>query len=100
MLSLQAFHTFLLKTALPLRHGWRTRPQLAFDLAIAHSISHRQNQSRTEDITRRQRSRLRTPLELITLFGIDRKQSLIISHILKMLDTRFMYRWDIPLVIT
>jgi PAS domain S-box-containing protein len=97
MLSLQAFHTFLLKTALPLRHGWRTRPQLPFDLAIAHSISQRQNQSCTEDITRRQRSRLRPPLQLIPLFAIDPKQSLIISHILTTLVTRFMYRWDGPL---
>ena len=98
MPSWQAVYAFLLKTAFPLRHSWRTRPQLAFDLAIAHSISQRQNQSRTEDITRRQCSRLRPAFQLIPLLAIDLKQFLIISHISMTLDTRFMYHWDGPLV--
>src|SRR5258706_4955722 len=43
MPALQAFHAGLLEPGLPLRHGGRTGPQLALDLAIAQTLGQRQD---------------------------------------------------------
>jgi hypothetical protein len=76
----QTCHTFLLEAAFPLRHRRRARtPAGVPSRDKSHPIGQRQNQSRSENIIRRQRPRLRPTLQLVSLFSIDLQPSLLIN---------------------
>jgi hypothetical protein len=62
----------------------RTGTERMLDLAIGPAFPQRQNQSCAKHVSSRQTSRLRPTLQLLALHGGDRKQSLIIGHIIHM----------------
>jgi hypothetical protein len=98
MLSLKTGDTALLETALPLRHGWCTRPKLPLDFAIAQPIGQRQDQTRPKHIAGGQGTRLCPALQLFPLFGTNLQQSSIIGHVIETLRSCCRYHRDSALV--
>ena len=65
---IEARNPVLLEALFPTRDGRSGRAQAAHDLGVGRAVSQRQNQPCAEDITGRQRARLRPLSQLHSLF--------------------------------
>src|SRR5437868_298877 len=87
MPRIQPRHPMLFEAPLPARNRWPRSMQFAFDLIPTLPVGQCQHQARSEDITRRQCSRLRPASQFFAMLLAQFGHSMIASHIIVTTET-------------